>query len=223
MISRKKMLRIMLLICLGAGMILACLFIYLGAAGRVRAEDLADLDLKDGDIIFQVSSSSQSLAIQAATGSKYSHCGLIFQQNGQFYVFEAINRVSRTPLADWINRGVRGHFLVMRLKDRDKLLGSDRLRSMAKTGRGLAGKPYDLRFLWSDDKMYCSELVWKIYERGAGLILVKPKTFQDYNLDSELVREAVKQRFGAEVPTDEKVVAPSDLLDSPLLERVAGN
>lgn len=33
--------------------------------------------LKDGDIIFQTSLSGQSKAIQAATGSPYSHCGII--------------------------------------------------------------------------------------------------------------------------------------------------
>ena len=32
-------------------------------------------------------------------------------------------------------------------------------------------KDYDLYFEWSDDKIYCSELVWKIYKNGADIEL----------------------------------------------------
>ncbi len=45
-------------------------------------------DLKDGDLIFQTSMSAQSKAIQLATKSKYSHCGLIYKDGNGFYVFE---------------------------------------------------------------------------------------------------------------------------------------
>src|SRR5437867_163185 len=30
----------------------------------------------------------------------------------------------------------------------------------------MGSPPYDLTFEWSDDKIYCSELVWKVYERA---------------------------------------------------------
>jgi len=36
----------------------------------------------DGDIIFQVSKSAQSRAIQLATKSKYSHVGIVFMRDG---------------------------------------------------------------------------------------------------------------------------------------------
>ena len=45
--------------------------------------------VKDGDVIFQTSLSSQSVAIQRATHSRYSHMGIIFFRSGQPYVFEA--------------------------------------------------------------------------------------------------------------------------------------
>ncbi len=35
---------------------------------------------QNGDIIFQTSTSGQSKAIQIATGSKYSHMGIIYKQ-----------------------------------------------------------------------------------------------------------------------------------------------
>ena len=39
----------------------------------------ASFIIKEGDIIFQTSTSSQSKAIQLATHSKYSHVGIIFK------------------------------------------------------------------------------------------------------------------------------------------------
>src|SRR5437016_1986874 len=38
-------------------------------------------EIRTGDIIFQTSLSSQSKAIQLATHSEYSHCGIIFKEN----------------------------------------------------------------------------------------------------------------------------------------------
>jgi hypothetical protein len=54
--------------------------------------------IKNGDIIFQTSLSQQSKAIQLATNSKYSHCGIIYKDNGQFYVYEAVQPVKITCL-----------------------------------------------------------------------------------------------------------------------------
>ena len=53
-------------------------------------------EIQNGDLIFQTSRSLQSKAIQLATNSKYSHCGLIFKDGKDFYVFEAVQPVKRT-------------------------------------------------------------------------------------------------------------------------------
>ena len=44
---------------------------------------------QQGDIIFHTSRTSQSLAIQKATGSVYSHMGIILLRDGKPYVYEA--------------------------------------------------------------------------------------------------------------------------------------
>jgi hypothetical protein len=62
-----------------------------------RAES-SSFQLRDGDIIFQTSQSAQSIAIQKATHSKYSHMGIIFFRGGKPYVYEAIKIVQYTPL-----------------------------------------------------------------------------------------------------------------------------
>ncbi len=128
-----------------------------------------DPRLQDGDIIFHTSRSAQSLAVQRATGSRYSHMGLVLHRAGKPYVFEAVQTVRYTPLADWIARGNGGHYVVKRLKDADVQLTPPALRRLHAATGDYAGRAYDLRFEWSDERIYCSELVWKLYERTLGL------------------------------------------------------
>lgn len=51
-----------------------------------NAEVVGD-GFKDGDLIFQTSLSAQSMAIQLATHSSYSHCGILFKEDGEWWVF----------------------------------------------------------------------------------------------------------------------------------------
>jgi hypothetical protein len=73
--------------------------------------------VQDGDIIFQTSSSSQSVAIQRATHSKYSHMGLIILRDGAPYVLETSATVRYTPLKKWIERGSGHHYEIKRLRN----------------------------------------------------------------------------------------------------------
>src|SRR5262245_53195401 len=75
-------------------------------------------DVQDGDVIFQTSHSSQSEAIQRATGSRYSHMGIVFARGGRPFVLEAAGTVRYTPLATWIGRGEGGHYVIKRLRRR---------------------------------------------------------------------------------------------------------
>jgi uncharacterized protein YycO len=163
---------------------------------------------QNGDIIFQTSKSSQSKAIQIATNSPYSHVGIVYIQDGKAYVYEAISSVQLTPLSKWVDRGEGDKITVMRSK---KELSSKQIQSMLTVGKKYNGKKYDLAFQWSNDKMYCSELVWKVYKDGAGIKLTTPNQFQDYNFTHPKVYPLVKQRWGSEINLKEKVVAPSDL------------
>ena len=170
---------------------------------------------QNGDIILHTSQSSQSEAIQLATQSKYSHVGIVYvDANGGAQVYEASGPVGLTSLKRWIRRGKDHKYTVMRLK---KTLTQKQLKTMKEYGEGLRGRPYDLLFRWSDKKLYCSELVWKIYYYGAGIELVSPKRFEDYNFESPQVKKKLKKRWGKKIKWNEKVVAPSDIADSPLL------
>src|SRR6266850_5408964 len=70
--------------------------------------------LRDGDIVFQASRSDQSDAIRRATGSPYTHMGLIFLEHGKPLVLEAVGPVKWTALDEWIQRGVGRRYVVKR-------------------------------------------------------------------------------------------------------------
>ena len=180
----------------------------------------AHSDFKNGDIIFQTSKSSQSKAIQIATKSKYSHMGIIYQKGNEFYVFEAIQPVKLTPLKEWIKRGKNGHYVVKRLKNAKKILTPENLSKMKTIGEKYTGKDYDLYFEWSDNKIYCSELVWKIYEEALGIEIGKLETLSDFDLSNEIVQKKMKERYGNNIPADELVISPAAMFNSNKLKTV---
>jgi uncharacterized protein YycO len=191
---------------------------------KTELKQLADNELlKNGDLIFQTSLSGQSKTIQLATNSKYSHCGIIYSDNGQFYVFEAIQPVKTTRLDKWIARGENGHYVIKRLKNADQALTARTLQKMKNEGDKFIGKNYDLTFEWSDDKIYCSELVWKVYQRAIGIEIGKLEKLSDFDLTSEAVKIRMKERYGDNNPTEETVISPSAIFKSELLMTVKSN
>lgn len=177
--------------------------------------------VRDGDIVFHTSRSAQSEAIRRATASPYSHMGLVLIRDGRPYVFEAVATVRYTPLDKWIRRGVGHHFVVKRLKNASEILTPTRVAALRAAADRLAGRPYDSAFGWSDDRLYCSELVWKLYDRAVGVQLGQLQHLRDFNLTDPVVATKMKERYGSAVPLDEQVIPPSAMFSSPLLETVA--
>jgi uncharacterized protein YycO len=180
-------------------------------------------EIKNGDLIFQTSRSGQSKAIQLATKSKYSHCGLIYKDGNDSFVFEAVQPVKRTPLDKWIARGQDGKYVIKRLKNADQVLTAARLTKMKQVGDKFNGKNYDLTFEWSDDKIYCSELIWKIYHRATGIEIGQLQKLSDFDLTNEIVQKKMRERYGDKIPIDETVISPVAIFDSDLLTTVKSN
>ncbi len=188
-------------------------------AKRLISEDR----IRDGDIIFQVSVSSQSKAIQLATRSVYSHCGLIYKIGPDFYVFEAVQPVKLTPLEKWIARGKDEKYVVKRLKNAAGVLTDSVVAKMKRAGNSFAGKNYDLTFEWSDDKIYCSELVWKIYQRATGIEIGRLGKLKDFDLSDEIVKTKMRERYGNNIPLEDTVISPAAIFNSDLLTTVASD
>lgn len=178
-------------------------------------------DLKDGDIVFHTSRSSQSVAVQRATGSKYSHMGMVVFRSGKPYVLEAVETARYTPLDRWVARGEKGHFVAKRLRNADAVLTPDALRRLRAEAEQFVGRPYDLYFGWADDRIYCSELVWKAYDRSLGIQIGSLQKVRDFNLSDPAVKAKMRERYGDRVPLEEPVISPVAMFDSKLLITVA--
>ncbi|HPJ33995.1 MAG TPA: YiiX family permuted papain-like enzyme [Spirochaetota bacterium] len=169
--------------------------------------------LREGDIIFQSSQSSQSDAVKAATGSDFSHMGIIFRSGKRFMVLEAVNPVSVTPLERFISRS-EGRFAIKRLRDREKILTAVAVKKMKAAADAYIGKRYDIYFRWDDRRIYCSELVWKIYKKGAGIEIGRLQRARELNLGDPAVQKLLKRRYGKAVPLDEIIITPQSMYES---------
>jgi len=191
------------------------LLLLLGFALPTPAESL-----RDGDLVFQDSQSSQSQAIQLATQSPYCHVGMVLHRNGEPWVIEAVQPVIETRLAEWTRRAPGGRYAVRRLERAGEVLTPGGAGKLRKEAHRYLGRDYDWAFGWSDERIYCSELIWKIYERALDIRLCEPARLGSFDLSHPAVRAKLQERYGNQVPLEEPVVAPSQLFASKLLVEV---
>ena len=115
---------------------------------------------QEGDIVFQSLPHGPVVwAIEGGTKSPYSHCGIVGSRDGQWIVYEAYRGVSATPLKTFLLRGRGGGFAVYRLREECRAHIPETLRCCEK----YLGRPYDIRYRMDDEKIYCSELVFKAF------------------------------------------------------------
>lgn len=172
---------------------------------------------KNGDIVFQTTGGARGKAIQLATHSKYNHCGILFNEDGKWVVYEAIQPVGKISFEDF---NARGKATVMRLKNSETILTKAAIEKLKTDFKKYDQKNYDMTFNWSDKEIYCSELVYKLYENALSIKLCKPRQLKDFDLSNQVVKEQLKQTYGNQIPLEEPMVAPSDIAGSELLELV---
>lgn len=173
--------------------------------------------LQEGDIIFHTSRSSQSLAIQQATKSPYSHMGILLSKGGKLMVYEASATVRYTPLQAWIARGDGGRYVVKRLKGG---LEPGQKRALRDSAGPHEGKPYDLTFEWSNARIYCSELVWKMYKHALGVEIGALQKLREFDVTSKAVKAKMQERYGNRIPLEETVISPSAMFGAKNLQTV---
>jgi len=147
--------------------------------------------------------------------------GVIFIRDGKQYVYEANKAVQYTPLKQWIARGEGGHYVIKRLQNADRILSPDALNKLRQAADQFLGKPYDHTFEWSDARIYCSELVWKIYDRGLGIKIGRLQKLGDFDLSDPAVKGKIRERFGDAIPMEETVISPGEMFASEALILVA--
>jgi len=161
-------------------------------------------------VVLQTSGSAQSAAIQIATRSPYSHTGLVEVAPDGVFVIEALGKVSRTPISAWIRRGDGRKYTALRRRD----LSDSEAAAVVQSARAFLGKRYDAQFQWSDDRIYCSELVSKAYARGAGKSAGRLQRIRDLNI-APILAAAKSARDGDKLPLDRQVLTPASLAEDP--------
>ncbi|HPS57080.1 MAG TPA: YiiX family permuted papain-like enzyme [Spirochaetota bacterium] len=204
----KKIIFIIIIITIG------CIFIALNPAVEASGSKFDPSILKEGDIIFHQSHSDQSEAVRIATNSRFSHMAIIFKYKGRFMVFEAVQPVKITSITEFARRGGNS-FVIKRLRDCDSVLTPGTIEKMRAQGKKYLGKNYDYQFRWDDKRIYCSELVWKIYKYGAGIEVGRLHRAQEMNLNDPVVRRLIEKRYGKNnsIPADEIVISPQSIYD----------
>jgi uncharacterized protein YycO len=177
---------------------------------------LADYTPQTGDVVFQVLLSDQSRAIQLATKSQYSHVGIVIIKNNEPMVFEAVGPVRYIKWKDWVAQGDKKHYVAKRMKTPPS---EEIIKTIVNNTKIYEGKAYDFPFSWTDEKIYCSELVWKLY-KAADIELSPLSKLGSFDLTHPAVKAKLKERYGNNIPLNEKVVPPSALFDSDLLVTV---
>ena len=190
------------------------IFLLLSLLPMLSCRPAKGYEVQDGDLIFQTSLSSQSEAIQKATHSQYSHMGVVFYRGKAPYVLEAVQTVRFTPLQQWIRRGSGGHYLVKRLRNSGQRLSPEALEKLRSVSQRFLGRPYDLYFDWSDDRIYCSELAWKLYDEALSIPIGKLEKLGQLDLSDPALQKKLHERFGDRIPMDEKVISPASMLES---------
>lgn len=178
---------------------------------------------QEGDLIFQRSQSSQAQAIYEATGSHWTHVGMLVKESGVWKVYEAIQPVTVTGLDRWVGRGVSGHVRVMRPKILESGAIAENVRKVKKAMATYFGKSYDIFFEWSDDKIYCSELVYKSYERALGVRLGDIQQWKDLNLEGPAVKKLIHDRltkYGKELDLEQLIITPVAQMESNELRKI---
>lgn len=170
---------------------------------------------QDGDVVFQSLPHGPLVnAIEGVTHSPYSHCGLVAHEDGGWYVYEALGKVGRTPLYDWWTRGRGRALAVYRLSDDYQPV----VPQMLHYARGLVGRPYDVHYSMDDERIYCSELVFKAFRAATGEPLGELVRFGD--LDWKPYQRLIEHIEDGPVPVDRQMIPPRQLSEATQLREV---
>ncbi len=172
---------------------------------------------KNGDIIFIENPSGQGKAIQLATKSKFTHVGIIFIESNKTMVYHAVEPVSVNNVEEFIEMSSDGKYEVKRLKQAE-LLTTEVIKQMLKEAKSKLKIHYDLGFNWSDDELYCSEFVFKLYQHALGIEIGALRPLKEFDLSHPTVQSIMKKRYGKDIPYNEQMISPGDMYESILLK-----
>jgi hypothetical protein len=171
-------------------------------------------DYWEGDVLFQSLPHAPLVdAIEGVTKSPYSHCGIVTKHGNAWFVLEAIGPVRETPLPQWVQRGRGRRFVAYRLD----ASFSTSIPGILAEGRKFLGRPYDIHYKFDDEKIYCSELVFKAIQAATGRTVGKVQRIGDLNWKPH---EDYIRSIEGRVPLDRELISPQALSEAKELAKV---
>jgi hypothetical protein len=179
-----------------------------------RAVESSPYQPQHGDLVFQSLAHNPVIdAIEGCTHSPYSHCGIVVHRAGSWFVLEAIGPVQEKPLNRWILQGRSRQFAVYRLKPEQQ----KHIPAMIAAARRFIGRPYDIQYELDDEKIYCSELIYKSWLAATRQQLGKLVKLSDLNWKPH---ELVIRQIARGLPLDRVMITPRDLAAAQQLDRI---
>lgn len=195
--------------------ILVLLLLALGLCGCAPSIP-RDYAMQEGDLLFQSLPHAPLVdAIEGVSLSPFSHCGLLARSEGNWVVIEAIGPVRETPLTEWIGRGRGTRFSAYRLNP----TLAPQIPAIIKTARTYLGRPYDVHYKFDDERIYCSELIYKSVKATTGQGLGRVEKLGDLNWKPH---EAFIRSIEGYVPLEREMITPQALSEAPELTQVYG-
>lgn len=166
------------------------------------------LELKEGDILLQPLSCWSCHLIMQQENSDFAHMGMVIKEDGELKVFEALGEVRVISLNDFIKRTSKGkRVLVRRLSADYKFFPNEEFYIEIGKFKNLS---YDHGFRWDNfdkkgEKIYCSELVFKILS-PLGFLTYTETKIMDFDINPQLW----DRYFKGETPRGEYGISPED-------------
>ena len=172
---------------------------------------------QEGDLVFQALSLDLDLvvAIEGVTESHYSHVGVLHKRNGEWTVIEASGPgVIYTAFDKWKTHGRNERWAAFRLKAKQQKHIPQFLANL----HPHAGKAYDFKYELSENKLYCSELVYHAWKRTTGQEMGKLTRIGDLNWKPH--QATIEKYNGGPMPLDRQMISPIELSKANQLQRV---
>jgi hypothetical protein len=168
-----------------------------------------------GDFLFQSLPHNPLIdAIEGCTHSPFSHCGIVVNRGGSWRVIEAIGPVKETPLPVWIVQGRSNAYVAYRLREPLR----SKVPEIIASAQRYLGRPYDIHYDLDDEKIYCSELLWKSTRDASGIELGKMQKLGE--LDWQPHADVIRKVEGGLLPLERSMITPRSVAEDPRLEEV---
>jgi hypothetical protein len=176
--------------------------------------------LQTGDLLFRSTLTSRDMDIEKLTRSRCSSVGLVYRDGPKIFIYEAADIVKPTPINEWLKNGDYALLVVKRLKNAAQVFTDSSEKKLQNYGMTMIHKPYDYELGWDENRFYSAELVWKMYKNGLGIELCKPRKMGELDMTDEFLRNSMLNNYKNNIPKNQSVVVPVDILQSDLLETI---